>query len=144
MNSKNNKPVGLLKRLVIMFYDAILLITVLFFAAIIVSVPLNITLDHPLFPLFIIYIYSVGFLFLGWCWTHGGQTLGLKTWKIKLISDSGNEVNWKEALIRYLASLLCWLSCGIGFLWCYTNKERLAWNDLLSKTRLQQTTTANE
>lgn len=126
-----------------MIYDAILLIAVLFFAAIIISVPLNITFGDPLYPLFIIYIYCIGFLFLGWCWTHGGQTLGLKTWRIKLVSTSGNEVSWKEALIRYLASLLCWASLGIGFLWCYTNKERLAWNDMLSKTRLQKIPNTN-
>ena len=138
MHAEKSNPVGLFKRFVVMFYDAILLAAVLFFAALLVSVPFNIAFGDPLYPLFIIYIYSVGFLFLGWCWTHGGQTLGLKTWKIKLVSDSGNAVSWKEALIRYLASLLCWLSCGIGFLWCYTNKERLAWNDLLSKTRLQR------
>jgi uncharacterized RDD family membrane protein YckC len=139
MNPKNHNPVGLFKRLVVMFYDAILLIAVLFFASIVFVVPLDIKYGDPLYPLYIIYIYSVGFLYLGWCWTHGGQTLGLKTWKLKLASRTGNEVSWREAFLRYFASLLCWLSLGIGFLWCYTNKERLAWNDLLSKTSLQRT-----
>lgn len=128
--------VGLLRRFGVMFYDSILLIAVLFFASLPVVLPFSITTEHNLYPFFVAYIYLVGFLFFGWFWTHGGQTLGLKTWRIKLVSDTGDNIGWKQAFIRYIASLVCWFSLGIGFLWCYTNRERLAWNDLLSKTRL--------
>lgn len=130
--------VGLLRRFGVMFYDSILLIAVLFFASLPIVVPLSITTEHYLYTFFIGYIYLVGFLFFGWFWTHGGQTLGLKTWRIKLISDIGNTVSWKQALLRYIASLLCWLSLGVGFIWCYTNRDRLAWNDLWSNTRLKR------
>ena len=128
--------VGLLRRFGVMFYDLILLSAVLFFASLLVVLPFGITTGHHLYPLFIAYVHLVCFLFFGWFWTHGGQTLGLKTWRIRLISESGDAVNWKQALIRYIASLICWLSLGVGFLWCYTNRERLAWNDIWSKTRL--------
>ena len=133
------KPVGLILRIGIMFYDSILLVAVLFFAALIVVPTFGITTEHPLFLLFKIYIFLVGFIFFAWCWTHGGQTLGMKTWKVKLVSEKHAQVTWKESLVRYLISILCWLSLGIGFLWCYTNKKRLAWNDLGSKTYLQRT-----
>lgn len=135
-NIKNEKPVGIILRIGVMFYDAILLAAVLFLAGVLVAPTFNITNEHPLYPLFVIYIYAVAFVFFAWFWTHGGQTLGLKTWKLKLISSNGEAVTWKQSLIRYLASLLCWLSLGVGFLWCYTNKDRLAWNDLWSKTQL--------
>ena len=133
--------VGLLRRFGVMFYDLILLGAVLFFASLFMVLPLRITTDHHLYPLFIAYVHLVCFLFYGWFWTHGGQTLGLKTWRIRLVSESGDVVNWKQALIRYIASLICWLSAGIGFLWCYTNQERLAWNDIWSKTRLVRIST---
>ncbi len=136
MNTSETKPVGLLKRLLIMFYDAILLLALLFFASVIIAVPFEITREHPLYLAYIFYIHLVAYLFLGWCWTHGGQTLGSKTWKIKLISDTGNNVTWTQALLRYIGSLLCWMTLGLGFLWCYTNKKRRAWNDMLSKTHL--------
>jgi uncharacterized RDD family membrane protein YckC len=136
MNTIDTKPIGLLKRFFIMFYDAILLIALLFFASIIVAVPLDITRQHPLYPAYIFYIYLVAYIYFGWCWTHGGQTLGTKTWKIKLVADAGDNITWTQSLLRYIGSLLCWASLGIGFLWCYTNKERRAWNDMLSKTHL--------
>lgn len=129
-----------MRRLLIMFYDAILLIAILFFASVIVAVPFEITREHPWYPVYILYIHAVACLFLGWCWTHGGQTLGAKTWKIKLISDTGSNITWRQAVLRYLGSLLCWLTLGLGFLWCYTNKERRAWNDIISKTRLTKIT----
>ena len=135
-NNNSSNPVSLLRRIAIMFYDSILLIALLFFASLPVAVPLQLVTEHPYYPLYIPYIHLVAFLFFGWCWTRGGQTLGSKTWKVKLISDSNNNVTWKQAFLRYISSLICWLSLGIGFLWCYTNKERRAWNDIISKTHL--------
>ncbi len=135
-NNNFIRPVSLLRRITIMFYDSILLVALLFFASLPVAVPLEMTMEHPYYPLYILYIHLVAFLFFSWCWTRGGQTLGSKTWKIKVVTDSGNNVTWKHAFLRYIGSLLCWLSLGIGFLWCYTNKERRAWNDIISKTRL--------
>ena len=89
----------------IMFYDAMLLVAVLFFASIPVAVAFQITTEHILYPLYILYIYLVAFVFFGWCWTHGGQTLGLKTWKIRLIADNGKKISWQAALLRYLGSI---------------------------------------
>lgn len=140
MNDANTIPIGLVKRFIIMFYDSILLFALLMFFGLIISVPLDIAYDGQTisikYILFMLYIQAVAFLFFGWCWTRGGQTLGSKTWRIKLVSDTGNSVTWKQALLRYIGSLLCWASLGAGFLWCYTNKNRLAWNDIISKTRL--------
>lgn len=136
-DNNSNQPVRLLRRIAIMFYDSILLIALLFFASLPVAVPLEITMNHPYYPLYILYIHLVAFLFFGWCWTHGGQTLGSKTWKIKVVTDTGTRLTWKHAFLRYIGSLLCWVTLGAGFLWSYTNKDRLAWNDIISKTRLK-------
>ena len=136
----NSNPVSLPRRVLVIIYDSILLAAVLIFTSLPIIIPFKITIEHTFYPLYIIYIYFIAFIFFAWNWTHGGQTLGLKTWKIKLIADSGKNVTWKQSFLRYIGSLICWLSCGIGFLWCYTNKDRLAWNDIISKTRLTKIT----
>lgn len=135
---KNKKPVGIMLRIGVIFYDTILLAAVLFLAGVITAPVFNITMQHPLYPLFVFYIYVVAFIFFAWFWTHGGQTLGLKTWKLKVVSKDGGAVTWKQAFLRYLSSLICWLSFGAGFLWIYTNKDRLAWNDLWSDTQISR------
>lgn len=133
------RRVGLSRRIGIMFYDAILLIAVLFFASLAFMLPSQITYGHPLYFLYVIYIYLVAFIFYAWFWTHGGQTLGLSTWRVQLVSDRADHVTWRQAFIRYTVSFLSWVSLGIGYLWVYTNKDRLAWNDIASNTRLLRT-----
>ncbi len=39
-------------------------------------------------------------------WRRGGQTLAMKTWRIRLIDTAGRPVSSARALLRYL---LCWL-----------------------------------
>ena len=53
-----------------------------------------------------------GFLFLVlgvyfvWFWSHGGQTLAMKTWRIRLIGQDGLAVSQTRALVRYMLSWL--------------------------------------
>jgi len=48
-------------------------------------------------------------LYFIWFWTHGGQTLAMRTWRVKLVSDEGLSVSLKQALARFLASWLWFL-----------------------------------
>jgi uncharacterized RDD family membrane protein YckC len=41
-----------------------------------------------------------------WFWTHGGQTLAMKTWHLRVVASSGGPMTLKQALVRYLT---CWL-----------------------------------
>jgi uncharacterized RDD family membrane protein YckC len=122
-----------------MVYDGFLLIAILLFASIVVVVPFGITLEHPLYPLYVIYVYGLSFLYYGWFWTHGGQTLGMQTWRFRVEQEDGATITWWQALLRYLAALISWLPCGAGFVWCLLSSERLTFHDALSNTRLVRT-----
>lgn len=41
-----------------------------------------------------------------WFWTHGGQTLAMKTWHLCLLSQRGGPVSLRQALGRFLLSWL--------------------------------------
>lgn len=118
------------------FYDALLLLAVWFFATAII-LPLNagraFSADHYFFPF---YLLAVSYGFYGWFWTHGGQTLGLRAWKIKLVDFAGGPVNRQQVSLRFFAAMLSWACLGAGFIWCIFDKEGLCWHDSLSKTRL--------
>lgn len=45
-------------------------------------------------------------LYFIWFWTHGGQTLAMKTWQVRLLSASGTPVSPWQALARFLLSWL--------------------------------------
>jgi uncharacterized RDD family membrane protein YckC len=74
--------------------------------------------------------YFVGF------WTRGGQTLAMKTWRIRLESADGSRVGVMRAIRRFLLALAGTAALGIGFLWALLDREGQFLHDRLSGTRL--------
>jgi uncharacterized RDD family membrane protein YckC len=133
-----NSP-GLPRRLAAVIYDAMLLFSVLFFATLPV---LLLTSGHavpPANPVLRLYLVAVAFLYFAWPWTHGGQTLGMRAWRLRVVQVDGSPITWAQATRRFGASLLSWAPLGAGFLWVLVDPERLAWHDRLSGTRLELT-----
>jgi uncharacterized RDD family membrane protein YckC len=60
------------------------------------------------------------FLVLGvyfvWFWTHRGQTLAMKTWRIRLVTRDGKDVSTKRAVGRYLLAW-GWVLPGLATAW---------------------------
>lgn len=146
----NYAPVSLIKRLISIVYDQLLLIAIFFCVGIPVSILTTflfnsgnaITEDHPLYLLNRVIILCALFIssviFYCWFWTHGGQTLGMKTWRIRLVADNSNQLTVKQSLIRYFAALLSWLVFGLGFLWSFIDSKKRCWHDIMSKSHLVQ------
>lgn len=140
-NMTENKPspnqnVSLARRLGAILYDFLLLVTILVFASLITVIPFNINPEHPLFIVYQGYIFTISFLFYAWFWTHGGQTLGMKTWKFKIISVNGTNVNWVNAFIRFTFAIVSWLPFGLGYIWSMFDTKKRTWHDIVSKTQL--------
>ncbi|MGR9051805.1 MAG: RDD family protein [Gammaproteobacteria bacterium] len=125
---------GFFRRLAAIVYDSLLLAAILF-AATAVVLPLNhgeaFSSDNYFY---LAYLFFVGFLFYGWFWTHGGQTLGMKAWKIRVMSKEGSPINWLQALIRYVTAFSSLLFFGLGFFWIILDKHKRGWHDHLSGT----------
>jgi len=113
-----------------------LLIAVLFVATAL-ALPFNsgqaITHSQIIFPG---YLMLVSFGYYGWFWTHGGQTPGLKTWKLKVLDFNAQPINWRLSLIRFSLGIIAFFLGLSGFIWIFFDKEKLALHDRLSKTRL--------
>ncbi len=128
----------LLRRLAAAFYDSLLLIA-LWFAGTGLVLALRSGMVVPAGTVwFELYLWVLGFLFCGWFWTRGGQTLGLRAWKLRVTAAAGTTLNWRQALLRYFLAGPCWIS-GIGILWSLLDREGRAWHELASGTRLQRT-----
>lgn len=130
-------PPGLLRRLGAMAYDTLLL----FALVMLLSYP-YVWLTGGKNPGMIIktayqiYLLAICFLFYGGFWAHGGQTLGMRTWRMKLVGDDGGPIRWNIALMRFTYALLSWLCLGLGFLWILYDRDKLAWHDRWSGTQL--------
>ncbi|MFA5984219.1 MAG: RDD family protein [Methylococcaceae bacterium] len=133
-NAINPPPPGLLRRLAAAVYDLFLLIALLFFATALL-LPFNQGLAFtPRQFYYPAYLFLVSGLFYTWFWTHGGQTLGLRAWKIKILSVNQQPISWRQAILRFLAACLSWACLGLGFIWILVDKDRRSWHDRLSKT----------
>lgn len=74
--------------------------------------------------------------FFGMSWTRGGQTLGMRAWRLQLRRVDGRPVGWPTALARYAFAWLAWLPLGAGVLWCAIDARKRAWHDTLSGTEV--------
>ena len=75
-------------------------------------------------------------LFYSWFWTHGGQTLGMRAWRLHVRRADGRPVDWPAALARFAYAFVAWLPLGLGVLWCAIDARRRAWHDTLSGTEV--------
>ena len=128
---------GFLRRLAAQIYDLFLLIALLFLAtALLLPFTAGEAVSAQQTLIYRIYLAIITFLFYGWFWTHGGQTLGLRAWKIKVLTLDKKPINWNQALLRFATAIVSWGFFGLGFLWILIDKNRRSWHDHLSKTAL--------
>ncbi len=132
--SKSLTPAGLLRRLGALCYDGLLLFGVLFFATLLLLVLRHGMAIAPGNPWYFSYLVTVGYLFCGWFWTRGGQTLGMRAWRIRVLCRDGTALTWGRALWRYLLAWLALLPLGTGYFWMLIDREKLTWHDRGSRT----------
>ena len=152
------QTIGLFKRLLVILYDGLLLVSVAFFtSALLMGLFTWLGPDSffatpdPANPSLIersdlgrlvggiiisINVVFVSFFFYGWFWTHGGQTLGMKAWGLYLIKPDGKFIDWSTALKRYSAALLSWACLGLGFTWILLDARKRTWHDILTNTQI--------
>jgi len=135
-NSSTPRKPSPFRLLAVMMYDSMLLVSVLLVAAA-VAVALNggeaIGANNPFF---FVYLLGVAFIFYGWFWTHGGQTLGMRAWRIYLISGQNTGINWQQAFLRFMVGLFSWLPLGLGYWWLWLSPDKLSWHDIASGSYL--------
>lgn len=96
----------LLRRLACFVYEGVLLFGVVMVAGFAYSTLTQ--QQHALVGttgLQIVLFFVLGAYFAG-CWSLGGQTLAMQTWRIRLVTATGQRVSLPRAMCRYL---LCWL-----------------------------------
>lgn len=69
-------------------------------------------------------------------WAGGGQTLGMRPWRIRVVSRDGGEPTRGALWCRYAVGTASLLAAGLGFWWAWIDRDRLTWHDRASGTRL--------
>ncbi len=123
-------------RLAAMIYELLLVVAVLFIAA---FVFIRLTGDSQTGwkqIAFRIYLVGVLFAYFSTFWLRSGQTLAMKTWRIKLVDREGALISLQQASLRFVLALLGLSLLGISIIWAWFDDDRQFLHDRLAKTRL--------
>lgn len=72
-------------------------------------------------------------------WRRGGQTLGMRPWRIRVEGINGSPPTRAALWRRYAVATLSLLVAGLGFWWAWIDRDRLTWHDRASRTRVVRT-----
>jgi uncharacterized RDD family membrane protein YckC len=122
-------------RLLSLAYEALLLFAVLFVCSyLFLSLARDAQSGLPR-AMFQAYLLSVCGIYFVFCWTRTGQTLPMKTWRIRVVTEEGHALSAGRAFRRYLLAVPGVLS-GISLLWAPFDRDRQFLHDRLAGTRI--------
>ncbi|QNM96330.1 RDD family protein [Chitinimonas koreensis] len=106
------------------------------------------------------YWMTLLFGYFAWCWRRSGQTLAMKTWRLRLVAEGGGAPGWRAMTIRFALALVFygplvpvwlwvrhnpdmkWLQWAtyawfaLPWLWTWLDRERQLLHDRLAGTRV--------
>ena len=135
-------PVSLGWRLTALVYDVLPLLGLWFLAGVI---GVAITggafdahrLDHKILMQALLLAFSAGYFVISW--SRGGQTIGMRAWKIRLTMRDGSRLAWPRALLRFFLACVSLAILGAGF-WCSLfDPQRRTLHDAICDTRMSKT-----
>ena len=130
---------SLRRRLVVVFYDALLLAALLLvagFAYIPIFGAVQSGFQKAVFQLYLLIVVGMYFVIF---WSRGGQTLAMKTWRIRLVMADGRAVPVSRCVLRFVLASAGLLAVGAGYLWALFDRDRQFLHDRIVQTRIINT-----
>jgi uncharacterized RDD family membrane protein YckC len=152
-------PPSLSRRLGCLLYELLLMAALLLIATA-VFLPLKNRLPADLgLALQRLFLLGILFAYFGLSWVKGGQTVAMKAWRIRLVTDNGREIGWGLATFRFCVALFLFVAvplvaylgmqdngvsiarmsllwCMAPFCWAYFDPHGQCLQDRLCHTRL--------
>jgi uncharacterized RDD family membrane protein YckC len=121
-----------------MLYECLLLLGVLsvtfMFPHLAIGIGMQTVLPGPLLLAHFLLVLLAYFL---WFWRHGGQTLAMQTWKLRLESAlTGRTITPLQAILRFGLCFPSLLLFGAGLVWAVFDRDRQFLHDRLAGTRI--------
>jgi uncharacterized RDD family membrane protein YckC len=132
---------GVLRRLGAMLYDGLIVLALMF---VVTALFLPFTAGEAITPresgalerIYQAALAAVVVLFFGVFWTRRGQTIGMLAWRLRVQRPDGSALRWRDALLRLAGACVSLAALGLGYFWIWIDRDRLAWHDRWSGTRV--------
>lgn len=118
-----------------MLYEAFLLLAVWFiadYAFIALTHNVHSPYEKIVLQLYLLLVTASYFI---WLWMRG-QTLAMKTWRIRVVNTTGGAISFQQALTRFVTATML---LGVSQIWGLFDRDRQFLHDRLSGTRLVRT-----
>lgn len=153
---------GFLRRLGALIYDALLLMALIVIAGFVALPFTGGEAPSPGNPFYQTYLFVLSYLFFAWFWTRGGQTLGMRAWRLRVQNEDGSAISWSQSLLRfmagiaslvllglgfyltrnepmsrlYIAGIASWVVFALSYCWIFIDKHSMAWQDHFSHCKV--------
>ncbi|MBS1131372.1 MAG: hypothetical protein H6R16_2374 [Proteobacteria bacterium] len=131
-----NQLPGIRRRLVSLLYEGLVVFSILLIGFLLPQIVLSgfgWTINPRALWIHILVLLMIYFV---WCWLNGGQTLPMKTWKLRIINADGSPLRPMQAVLRYLIAWPSILLFGIGIFWAMFDKDQQFLHDRLAGTMI--------
>ena len=81
-------------------------------------------------------LLGCAFGYFGLSWRRGGQTLGMRAWRLVVVGDDDAPVGWWRWLLRFVVMGVSLAAGLLGVLWGVVDRRRRMWHDLAARTRV--------
>ena len=134
---------GLRRRLAGMLYELVLLIGVLAIGFFLPWMLLLSLLDLKNPPAWVgwvelLHLLALLGVYFVCSWRLHGQTLAMRTWRLRVVTANGSTLSWGRAGLRYVLAWPSMLCFGAGILWAFFDLDNLFLHDRLARTRVVQ------
>lgn len=133
----------LIKRLLAMIYDALVLLAISMvyggLATLFLGLVFGTEEASDYRPMHDSIIFGLGWLasligFYWYFWYAAGQTVGMRAWRLKLISADGEKLRHRQCLSRVFSAPFSLIILGLGYLWSLFDRRGRCLHDVISRT----------
>lgn len=127
---------GLRRRLASMLYEGLVVFSILLIGFLLPQIVLSgfgwIVSAKALW----LHVFLLLMAYFVWCWLNGGQTLPMKTWKLRVVDENDGPLRPLQAVLRYFVAWPSILFFGIGVLWALIDKDKQFLHDRIAGTKV--------
>ncbi|NJR72047.1 MAG: RDD family protein [Gammaproteobacteria bacterium] len=113
---------SIMRRVACLPYEGLLLLALVLIASFPIAGLKGATLAGLPHIIFQFYLFVVTATYFVWQWQKNGQTLPMKTWRIKVITTNDQRLTWQRAFIRFIWALLFFGPASVGVLLFFFSK----------------------
>lgn len=135
MTVAEHAPLG--RRLGSLIYEVLVILALGIFLFVLPLAVFSGLTQHALGPgLLWFYLFVLLGNYFIWCWIRAGQTLAMKTWRLRLVdAQSGRPLRPLQAFVRYGMGWICWPT-GLALLWSFLDPDKQFLHDRIAGSKI--------